>query len=216
LKRILILSLFLSLIITTGNCSNKKPDINSSADKAQSEKKTEVRKIEIDENKLTQRAALTALLKKPELGLYAYEPFTLPLEDFELEDLNGKMVKLSSFIGNVIFLNFWATWCPPCRAEMPSMQRLSDALAGKKFVIIAVDLQDEKEAVAKFMKDNNLNFTVLLDKTGAIGGKYGARSIPTSYIFDSLGYVVTATAGSREWDEPQFMEIFNMLLAERN
>jgi thiol-disulfide isomerase/thioredoxin/plastocyanin len=132
--------------------------------------------------------------------------------DFELEDLGGNLRKLSSFQGKVVFLNFWATWCGPCRIEMPSMQRLYDKLKNEGLEIVAVDLQESKKQVKKFMGRYNLSFTVLLDKNGEVGMIYGARSIPMTYLIDRDGYVFAGAIGAREWDSPQTVSIFREIL----
>ncbi len=134
------------------------------------------------------------------------------LIDFELESLEGGMVKLSSFKGKVVFLNFWATWCPPCVAEMPSMQKLYDHFKKQGLEIIAVDLQEDKAAVQKFVDKHNITFTAVLDRTGRIGSLYGARNIPTTYIIDRQGFVIAGTIGGKEWYSPELISFFEFLL----
>jgi peroxiredoxin len=138
---------------------------------------------------------------------------TLPAVDFELEDLDGRMISLSSMHGKVIFLNFWATWCPPCRAEMPSMEKLYNRFASRDFEIIAIDLQEKNKQVSKFVDDNDLTFKILLDKTGSTGAAYGARSIPTTYIIDRDGSVLARTIGGREWDTAEVFDLFEKILS---
>ena len=132
--------------------------------------------------------------------------------DFELESLGGGKRTLSSFKGKVVFLNFWATWCGPCRQEMPSMERLYQRLKGKGLEIVAVNLQEDERSVRKFVNEYKLSFPVLLDKTGRVGSMYGARSIPTTYIVDRKGYVVAGTIGTREWDTEEYVRFFERLL----
>ena len=134
-------------------------------------------------------------------------------DDFELASLAGGKVKLSSYRGRVVFLNFWATWCPPCRAEMPSMERLHQLLRGRGLEIVAVDLQESKETARKFVKDNALTFTVLLDPQGAVGGAWGAQSIPTTYLIDRKGAILARSVGSREWDSADMVSLFETILA---
>jgi thiol-disulfide isomerase/thioredoxin len=132
--------------------------------------------------------------------------------DFTLLGLDGKKIALSSFKGKLVFLNFWATWCPPCRAEMPAMERLYQKLKGKGLEILAVDLQEELKSVQNFVKQNKLSFTVVLDKDGRMGATYGARSIPTSYIIGRNGDVLGGTIGGKEWDSPEMIAFFTRLL----
>ncbi len=136
----------------------------------------------------------------------------LPSINFELKNLQGKSVSLESFKGSIVFLNFWTTWCPPCRAEVPSMQKLYEKFRDKGLVILGVDLQEDKQTVRKFVKKEGLTYPVLLDSDGRIGGTYGARSIPTSYIIDKKGFILARTIGGREWDKPGIYELFDALL----
>jgi len=138
---------------------------------------------------------------------------TLPAVDFELEDLDGNLISLSSMRGKVVFLNFWATWCPPCRAEMPSMEKLYNKFASRDFEIVAVNLQEKNKQVSKFVADNGLTFKILLDKSGSIGAAYGARSIPTTYIISKDGSVLARTIGGREWDTAEIFDLFEKILS---
>ena len=134
------------------------------------------------------------------------------LVDFELKDLSGKYVSLSDFKGKVVFLNFWATWCGPCRIEMPSMQEVYTLLKHRGFEIVAVNLQENRKTVQKFVDEMGLTFTILLDSNGRVGSMYGARSIPTTYIIDREGNVVAGSLGSREWNTQSYIDLFNRLL----
>jgi peroxiredoxin len=134
------------------------------------------------------------------------------LIDFELESLDGEMIKLSSYKGKVVFLNFWATWCPPCVEEMPSMQKLYDRFKDQGLEMIAVDLQEDKAAVQKFFDKYELTFTAVIDKTGRIGSQYGARNIPTTYIIDRKGFVLAGTIGGKDWYTPEMIDFFETLL----
>lgn len=134
--------------------------------------------------------------------------------DFELQDLSGSTRRLSDFKGKVVFLNFWATWCGPCRFEMPSMERLYRSLKSKGLEIVAVNLQEDRKSVQRFVDEYGLSFPVLLDTTGRIGAAYGARSIPTTYVVDRDGFVIAGTIGTREWDTEEYIRFFEKLLAE--
>lgn len=132
--------------------------------------------------------------------------------DFELVDTNGRSRKLSSYRGKVVFLNFWATWCGPCRYEMPSMQRLYDELRNDGLEIIAVNLQENKRQVRQFLDQYGLTFTVLLDSSGKVGAIYGARSIPITYLIDREGFIFARTIGAREWDSEEIVSTFRDIL----
>lgn len=109
--------------------------------------------------------------------------------DFTLEDLNGDKVSLSQLKGKKIFLNFWATWCPPCKGEMPDMEKLYQEIKGSELVILAVNVGEEKETVEAFISKNNYSFPVLLDSSGDVSKLYHVSGIPTSYFIDTEGYL---------------------------
>jgi thiol-disulfide isomerase/thioredoxin len=156
------------------------------------------------------REALRERLIAAGLGVLK-EP--VQMDDFELASIAGGTAKLSSFRGRLVFLNFWATWCPPCRAEMPSMERLYRRLRAKGLEVVGVDLQESKAEVQKFVKERSLSFTVLLDTTGDVGGSWGAQSIPTTYLIDRSGGVFARAVGGREWDSDEMIALFEALLA---
>ena len=139
-----------------------------------------------------------------------FQVFREPVEapDFTLKDLNDEDVSLSSYRGKLVFLNFWATWCGPCRVEMPSMQVMYEALDGYDFEILAVDLQESEKTVENFIEKEGFTFPVLLDKNGRVGAQYGARSIPTTYLIDTDGNAVGFLIGSRQWDDEDVYDAF--------
>ncbi|ADL11561.1 TlpA family protein disulfide reductase [Acetohalobium arabaticum] len=115
--------------------------------------------------------------------------------DFTLTDLNGKKVKLSDFKGQVVFLNFWATWCPPCRAEMPHIQEIHQE-KGNKVKVLAVNVKESPKKVKEFMEKNGYNFTVLMDKTGEVANDYLVRGIPKTLIINQERVITTEHVGS--------------------
>ena len=118
---------------------------------------------------------------------------------FTLEDLNGNQVSLSDYQGQKIFLNFWASWCPPCRAEMPDMQKLHEE-EYEDFVILAVNIGETKATAVSFMMQNNINFKVLLDSDKEIAREYLVRGIPTSYFIDENGVIFNKTSGTISYE----------------
>lgn len=114
--------------------------------------------------------------------------------DFELTDLNGDSVQLSDYRGQKVFLNFWASWCPPCRAEMPDVQRLHQENF-EDFMIIAVNVGENKTAAADFIRENNLDFKVVLDNDQSVSREYLVRGIPTSYFVDENGVIINKISG---------------------
>jgi thiol-disulfide isomerase/thioredoxin len=123
--------------------------------------------------------------------------------DFTLKDLSGKEVKLSSLRGKVVLLNFWATWCPPCREEIPSMMRLNKAMEGKQFQMLAVS-EDAggKEAVAGYFKDSGASLPALLDIDQAVGQRYGLTGVPETFVIGKNGAILKKVVGAMDWNDP--------------
>jgi peroxiredoxin len=136
--------------------------------------------------------------------------------DFTLRSLTGETVQLSRLKGSVVFLNFWATWCPPCRSEMPSMQVLYDRFRGRGLQFAAVDIMEEGADISEFLEYFDLNFPVLLDTNGSVSENYEVEAIPTTYIIDRDGSIIAQAVGSRKWDTPEMIRAFEALLAANN
>ncbi|MCL5978674.1 MAG: TlpA family protein disulfide reductase [Nitrospirae bacterium] len=123
--------------------------------------------------------------------------------DFTLPDINGKKVSLSEFKGKVVILNFWATWCGPCRAEMPSLNKLYIEFKDKGLAVIAVSVDTSENPVKSFIKKHNLSFPVLMDKNKEVSfDEYGVLGLPTTFIIDKNGIIAEKILGEREWDAP--------------
>jgi peroxiredoxin len=132
--------------------------------------------------------------------------------DFTLKTLDGRSLTLSQLKGKVVFLNFWATWCPPCRAEMPSMEALYQQFKDAGLEVVAVDLQESVAEVKAFIADNKLTFPVALDTSGNVGNNYNTQSIPATYIIDRDGKILAQAVGSRNWNTPAITAAFQALL----
>ena len=158
--------------------------------------------------------SLTVGELQDELGLRPMASQTMA-PDFTVTVLAGGEQTLSSLRGQVVFLNFWATWCPPCRLEMPSMERLHERLGNKGLTILAIDLQEPEQTVAEYVADNKLTFSVGLDSNGRVAQMYGIRSIPTTYIIGKDGEVIAGAVGAREWDSEASVQYFSLLLGEQ-
>ncbi len=122
--------------------------------------------------------------------------------DFETTDLAGNTHRLSDYRGQVVIVNFWATWCPPCRAEMPSMQRAWEELRAEGVVLLAVNMGEKREAVAEFLENNLIDFPLLLDGEMVVSSGWPVQGLPTTYVVDPQGRAVYAATGMREWDTP--------------
>ncbi len=129
-----------------------------------------------------------------------------------LKDMNGSNVSLSNFRGKIVFLNFWTTWCPTCRIEMPSMEKLHRKFKDKDFAMVTVNLQESAVQVKAFFKEYKLTFIALLDSTGEVGVAFGIRAIPTTYILDKTGRIIGLVNGPREWDSKDAFDLFETLI----
>ena len=136
--------------------------------------------------------------------------------DFSLpaaQETAGQNLSLGALKGKVVFLNFWATWCGPCRAEMPSMEALYSRYREKGLEILAVNCGEEQEEVLAFMKSNRLSFPVALDSDGKVSGAYGIQAIPASFIIDREGKIIIRVVGSLDWDTPKIHAAIERLLS---
>jgi peroxiredoxin len=140
----------------------------------------------------------------------------VPAPSFTLPGLDGKMVSLDDYKGKVVLLNIWATWCPPCVDEMPSMEKLYQELKGEAFEILAVsiDVLGAKEVIP-FMKKHKLSFPGLTDTNGAIKSLYQTTGVPESFIIDKDGIIVEKIIGPRDWATPGAIRYFRNLI-QRN
>ncbi|GKX65780.1 redoxin domain-containing protein [Inconstantimicrobium mannanitabidum] len=129
--------------------------------------------------------------------------------DFNLTDLTGNRVSLSDLKGKKVFLNFWATWCPPCKAEMPEIERLYQETKSSHLVIVAVNIGESSGTVSSFAKSHNYNFKILLDYDQSVAAKYNISSIPASYFIDADGNIVSQHIGAM--DINQMKEYINAL-----
>jgi len=124
-------------------------------------------------------------------------PESTPAVDFTLQDLSGETVNLESLRGKVVLVNFWATWCGPCRMEMPVIEQIYKELAGEGLVVLAVNVAEEPDQVRSFLDKNGYTFPVLLDTDGSVATQYGASGIPTSVVINREGLVVRHMVGAR-------------------
>ena len=124
--------------------------------------------------------------------------------DFSLGSLDGSQIALADYEGEVIIMNFWATWCPPCRAEMPGINRFYEAHQAEGLVVLAINAQEDAATVRPFIQANNFSFPVLLDLQGRVASQYSTRSFPTTFIIDRDGviqHVQTGKISERELEK---------------
>lgn len=136
-----------------------------------------------------------------------------PAPDFTLTDMQGEAVSLSQYRGKVILLNFWAGWCPPCRAEMPSMEKLYRQLKDRDFVLLAVNVEEGgRAAVQDFTREIPVSFPILLDTAQTVSRLYRVRGLPQSYIIDREGKIVQQVKGGMDWNSPDVVRFLSSLM----
>ncbi|MDQ7011882.1 MAG: TlpA disulfide reductase family protein [Mariprofundaceae bacterium] len=139
---------------------------------------------------------------------------SLPAPDFTLTDMDGERHQLSDYRGEVVLIHFWATWCLPCRAEMPAIHRLSRTFDGKGLKVLCVNVdRGNRQAVEDFMQDIGLHFHTLLDPQGEVRGRYEVFALPTSYIIGRDGKIIGRAIGERNWDGAKSRALIGYLLA---
>jgi thiol-disulfide isomerase/thioredoxin len=117
----------------------------------------------------------------------------------ELADLDGAMHRLSEYRGKTVLVNFWATWCEPCRAEMPSIERLRKSMEGKPFAVLAVNVGESSRVARDYAEKLPVNFAVLLDRDGRVTRSWGARILPASYVIGPDGAIRYSYLGELDW-----------------
>lgn len=136
--------------------------------------------------------------------------------DFTLSDLSGKQVQLSSLKGKVVLVNFWATWCPPCREEIPSMVKLNQVMQGKNFQMLAISIDEGgKQAVQEFFRQNGVTLPALLDTDGSVSRRYGTTGVPETFIVDGKGMIRKKVIGGVEWSSPEVVGYLEGLMQQK-
>jgi cytochrome c biogenesis protein CcmG/thiol:disulfide interchange protein DsbE len=148
-----------------------------------------------------------------------YEPLVVGMSapDFSLPDLQGKKQQLSDYRGKVVFLNFWATWCKPCKEEMPSMQVLWENLKKEDFVMLAVSMDrvTTTKDIPPFVENLKLTFPIFTDSWGQTDKRYKLMGVPETYIIDQDGVLREKVIGPRDWTRPESIETIVQLLQKQ-
>ncbi len=139
---------------------------------------------------------------------------SLPAAALAAQDLKGAPKTLADYRGKVVLLNFWASWCPPCLREMPSMERLREKMAGRPLEIVAVDSAETPVEVNAYLSRMPLGFPILLDPDGSNTRRWKVFALPTSFLLDAEGRVRYVLTGPTEWDEGEALQVIDALLAE--
>ena len=139
-----------------------------------------------------------------------------PAPDLKLKDLEGHLHDLAELRGKVVLINFWATWCPPCRREMPSMERLKQTLGGEPFVALAVDVGEDADTIGAFTSqlDTEPTFPILLDTRGRSMQAWKVAGLPTTFLVDKEGQIVASAIGGREFDHPEIIKVIRELMGK--
>jgi peroxiredoxin len=136
-----------------------------------------------------------------------------PAPEFSLADLKGNAVRLANLKGKIVFVNVWATWCEPCREEMPAMQALYEKLNGPDFEMLAVSAdQSGRDVVERFVKSHALTFPVLPDPDLQVADRYQVTGYPETFVIDRNGTIVAHELGPRHWDAPDTIAVFRRLM----
>ena len=138
-------------------------------------------------------------------------PEPLPAPDFELPDIDGNSFRLSAHAGRTVIVNFWATWCPPCREEMPSMQRAWERMREHGVLMIGINVGEDEDTIFQFTADYPVDFPLLMDRDSAVTGQWPIRGLPTTFVVDPDGRLVYRAIGSREWDDPALLALIRAL-----
>ena len=129
-----------------------------------------------------------------------------------LKDPAGKTYDLAAYRGKVVLVNFWATWCGPCREEMPSMQALRQRLAGKPFEVLAVNLMESEAKIAAFRESELIDLPVLMDRDGTAAKRWKVRMLPISFVIDRRGAIRYQLVGEASWTGPDIIAAIERLI----
>jgi peroxiredoxin len=130
----------------------------------------------------------------------------------ELRDLSGRVHRLADYRGNVVLINFWATWCEPCRDEMPAMQALKTKLGGKPFVVLAVNVAESEVRIEDFLRTMPLDFTVLHDRDSSVMKAWRVKALPASFVVGPDGRIRYSFTGEFEWADDKVVKVMSGLM----
>ena len=136
--------------------------------------------------------------------------------EFTLRDASGGLSNLAQYRGGLVLLNFWATWCGPCREEMPSMEQLSRRFGGQGLAVVALNQRESAALVNRFMKTHALNFSTPLDTDGRVAASYHVYGIPVTYLIDGSGHAIGRKSGLLDWALPAVVDAFRKLISEES
>src|SRR5687768_9279585 len=145
------------------------------------------------------------------MGMAQVPPKVAP--DFTLPTVDGQQVSLEAYRGKVVFLNFWATWCIPCREEMPALERLHQTYhQSQDFAVISIDYKESAEQVKAFFQKHALSFPALLDESGSVSRDYLVSGMPTTYLIGRDGMLLARGVGGRDWTRAEALDLIKALV----
>lgn len=133
-----------------------------------------------------------------------------PAKEFSVQDSDRK-VSLDQFRGQIVVLNFWATWCPPCLEELPSLMTMQDRMRGRGVVVVGVSIDVDQDAYHRFLKQQGINFLTVRDPQQKVAGLYGTTGWPETYIIDREGVLRRKFVGAVDWNEPEIVQFLSRL-----
>ena len=136
----------------------------------------------------------------------------LAAPSFALKTLDGQPVDSASLRGKVVMINFWATWCGPCKEEMPTLQRLRQSFHANEFELLAVTTDQQKEAIDGFVKALGLVFPIVLDESKDVSAAFGVRGLPTTVLIGKNGQVLGRAVGPRDWDSQEAVALIRSVM----
>ena len=148
---------------------------------------------------------------KPPFGIRNYDIGVAP--DFTLQDIDGEKFTLSETKEHWIFLHFWASWCGPCREEMPAIQRLDDSFQDDHFKIVMINTAEDEDTIFEFLGAINVELNSLMDVDGQVTEVWKPRGLPTTFLINPKGEIKYQAIGGREWDSPEYIQFIKRLIA---
>ena len=133
-------------------------------------------------------------------------PGGIKAPDFVLQDTQGKTHRLSDYRGRSVIINFWTTWCPPCREEIPSMNRAWKLLEKDDIALLAINMGEDEDTIFIFTADYPADFPMLMDREGEVIAEWPVKGLPTTYVVAPDGTIAYRAIGSREWDDKALLD----------
>lgn len=135
----------------------------------------------------------------------------VPAPEFELIDLDDQVHRLADYKGKPVIVNFWATWCPPCREEMPSMERAWQRIQPEGIAMIGINVGEDFDTVFGFTGEMEVSFPLLLDSDGQESRRWPIRGLPTTYVLNNQGEIVYQAIGGRDWNDDAILDMVRAL-----